>query len=648
MRPGGFGAESRNPIKRIRRNGASAGRPRYRNISLMTSRPSSLHIVPLGALVAGLTAGVVETWLHVATLPETAPHLLPMAATAALTDHGIALLLGVAAWLAVLPFTRSRPDSRSALILAAQSVGLLTLGIAYWYNDVKLSAPLFAPRSLKADAVIIVAGAAIWAIAAALLARLGAAKLRPRASLTAYCGGVLLLAAAAWGTPRCTGEWGAGVGPGPNLVLISLDTQRADHLPVYGYPRDTAPHITRLARAGICFTNAFSPAPSSAPGHAAMLTGLHPLTCGVTMNGQRLPEDAVTLAEHLAERGYRTAGLVQNPWLTTALGFSQGFQTFYNDRRLERAARTWPRLGLFNTMLVRIRDRLDPSFDSVTPLAADWMAEGGPFFLFYHLIDPHQPYDPSRGGRGRFRDPDYAGPVRDTQRAADRFASDPSSLRPADLDHLEDRYDESIYSADAKIGRLLEAIEGLGIAQQTLVVLTADHGENLKRHARHFDHEDLHAATLHIPWILYWPGRIEPRRVDAPVELPDLVPTVCALLETAPPESARGRRVDLEAASEAPLVSIDRTGKEERRALRLPSWNLIRRTESESVELFDLRADPHELVDVAGRNPELVQRFATLLDSLAGVLELGALESELGIDALDEAAKRRLQALGYL
>ncbi len=609
----------------------------------------SLHLVFLGALIAGLIAGSVETWIHCRAWPETASHFPAMVAIASLVDHSLALVFGLLAWALLYPVARMlNSPNRGAWVMAAQSVGLLSLGVLYWYNDVKLAAPLLARSSLKADAIVLSLSLVLWLLVAFAVRWTGVARLSRRMALIPYALGIVLLSGMAWVSSGFSSARENDGREMPNLVLISLDTLRADHLSTYGYQRDTDPRIVHMAENGVVFDQAFTPAPSSAPGHAAMLTGMHPLSTGVAMNGQCLPEEAITLAEHLRERGYRTAGFAQNPWLTSTLGLAQGFQTFFNDRRLERADEIWPRACFLNTMLLRVWDRLNDSSDPTTPLATDWMAQGQPFFLFYHLIDVHQPYNPSRAGKGRFRDPHYKGKVRDTQAAANMYNADPTTLDAEDLAYLEDRYDESVSSADAKVGRLLANIKAQGLERETLVVLVADHGEHLSKHMPSFGHEDLHAATLHIPWIFYWPGKLSPHHVAAPVQLPDLVPTICGMLGIVPPVTSRGHRFEESQASAAPLVSIDVTENHERRALRTEQWNLIRGDVPPFVELFDLTKDPEELVNVADQHPTVVEQLSAMLDSLATNLSSGALTSELKIDQLDEGARRRLQALGYL
>ena len=328
----------------------------------------ALYAVPIGALLAGLVTGIIETWLHISHVPATSDHWANLVIVASLVNHVLALFLGIVVWVSFSRMRKVRMKTRIAMVVAAQSVGLVAAGILYWYNDVKLAAPLLAPPSLKADAIITLAALIVWALATLLLRRLGIARLAHPTALAPYTVGVVLLSISTQvvTTPPMT-SLRSRSGAEPNVILVSVDTQRADRLSTYGHHRITSPRIDEVAADGLTFARAYSPAPSSAPGHAAMLTGLHPISSGVHVNGQRLPDGVVTLAEHMSEAGYRTGAFVQNPWLTTALGFSQGFQTYFNDRRLEQASDLWLRLLLHNTLVFRIRDRIDRSFDTVTP-----------------------------------------------------------------------------------------------------------------------------------------------------------------------------------------------------------------------------------------------------------------------------------------
>jgi arylsulfatase A-like enzyme len=398
-------------------------------------------------------------------------------------------------------------------------------------------------------------------------------------------------------------------GPAPNLLLITLDTTRADHCSVHGYERDTTPELRSLAEQGTRFDRAYAPSPSTAPTHASIFTSLHPLEHGLVKNGLRLDDRFDTLAERLARRGYETRAFVSSFVLNRKFGFAQGFDAYDDKFETSDASLRVDRWEGFTVL-----GGFDRAADETTTRANRWLIHRErerPFFLFVHYFDPHNPYDPPEPFASRFRGEGPKGSV----------------------DEIVSRYDGEIAFADAQIGRLLETIDHLGIAENTLIVVTGDHGEGLSQHGQMYHGVEVYEEAVRIPLVFRWPGRILPMRViEAPMQLNDLTPTLLDLLEI-PRTDLEGRTLapalvgDADLDAEHPLyfqtdraISSQRfryldstVGSDwtigERFGIRRGRWKYIEDWGRESQELFDLAEDPGELRNLAtelpGRTAEL-------------------------------------------
>lgn len=322
----------------------------------------------------------------------------------------------------------------------------------------------------------------------------------------------------------CTLATGCGKPDRPNIVLIVVDTLRADHLTSYGYGRDTAPEIERLlAERGVVVEQAIVQAPWTLPSMASMLTGFSPeRMLDAKQEPWGIPTEVETLAERLQSAGYRTAAFIANPTLHAGNGYGQGFDTFI----------TAP------YELASMSKHAEEINAQVLPWLAPAPAE--PFFLYVHYLDPHDPYENSDivGGKSPFF-PEYAGKLR---------GGDVHGLYTGDLalaDAEQDRqqlaalYDAEIRYVDRHIGQLLAAIPPKVLAS-SLVVLTADHGEELLDHGGFKHGETLYQEQLHVPLIVRWDGKIPSGgRLTGRVPLLDLWPTVIAAAQASRPADGR-------------------------------------------------------------------------------------------------------------
>lgn len=397
----------------------------------------------------------------------------------------------------------------------------------------------------------------------------------------------------------------------PNLLLVSLDTTRADRIGCYGYPQARTPRLDALAANGLRFSQATTVAPLTLPAHASLMTGSFPAAHGVRDNGGfYLGEDRVTLAEWLRERGYRTGGFIGAFVLDRRWGIAQGFDRYFDDFDLSKFEGGG---GM---------DSVQRRGDEVVARALEWLDAVGvsPFFAWVHLYDPHTP---------------YAAP----EPFAGRFPRTPSGA-----------YDAEIAWTDSLVGRLVDRLAAERRLDRTVVVVVGDHGEALGGHREQTHGFFVYDETIHVPLILAGPG-VGRGVVRDPVRIVDVLPTVLELLGVPPlPQAqgtsllplARGERRDLPALAESWYPRYH-YGWSELVAFREGRYKLIR---APRRELYDLEADPRETRNLAEAEP---QRADALAASLEGFLtRFSREEAARGPQAIDSETAERLQALGYV
>jgi len=381
-----------------------------------------------------------------------------------------------------------------------------------------------------------------------------------------------------------------------NLVLITIDTLRADHVGAYGYARSQAAAVDEVASAGATFERAYAAAPITLPSHATLLTGRYPPGHGSRDNGMRVNADAPTIATELKAHGFRTAAFVAAFPLDHQFGLDRGFDV-YGDR-LPRAP---------NGQLTSERPASTVVNDAIA-----WLRQtvANPFFLWVHVFEPHAPY------------------------------GDPADRRP-----VLERYDQEIGTANRELQRLLRAIEPW--SDSTLIVVAGDHGEAFGEHGEFAHSIFVYDTTLRVPLVMRGPGIRARATIAEAVTLADVAPTALGLLGFAMPNVdgvdltplfAGGALASREiyAESFAPLVEF---GWAPLRSVRAGAWKLIA---APKPELFDVGADAGETTNVAMDRREVVER----LESRANRYSAADLPSTAAI-AIDSGATDRLRALGY-
>jgi arylsulfatase len=439
-----------------------------------------------------------------------------------------------------------------------------------------------------------------------------------RARALALAAGAALLA--------CGG--GPALPPPRHLVLVSVDTLRADHLGFLGYPRARTPHLDALAAESLVFERAYSHSSATLPAVASLLTGRLPGGHTALSNFERIPETVPTLAAPLAEAGFATAGFIGNYVLRRGQGFDPHFQVYTTGFLEKEEVRGFP----------------ENSAAVLTDLAVGWIGRREPgqrFFLWVHYQDPHGPYTPPDFDRGAAAEPGPDLPESPTNSGRNAIPKY-QWLGHGHLPEYVARYDGEIAETDRQIGRLIEALRERRLLDESLLVFTADHGEafgEAKLYAAHG--EDLSDVLLRVPLVLRIPGRAPERRRDQ-VRHIDVAPTALELLGVPVPESLDGtsllvpegdRVVAAQMGSAAAGIGL--------RAVRTGEFKLVETRPPGRIVVRDLRNGGRILGDA--EEPEVRARLLETLDRLAPFTPYAGPSKPLS----DEECQN-LKALGYL
>jgi arylsulfatase A-like enzyme len=445
--------------------------------------------------------------------------------------------------------------------------------------------------------------------------------------------------------------------PPRRVFLITVDTLRADHMSLYGYPRATTPSLQKLAASGVTFDRAITQWPKTGSSFAAMFTGLYPHTTGLTHKAAlRVPATYLTLPKFFKEQGYQTVGVVSNAVLAASLGWSSGFDEFKetwgggefpDDPKLFRPLAAAPRVNAL-----------------VGPLLQKH-AKDERLFMWIHYSDPHAPYILPAGEKDPFLgDAVYNGPG--DRPIPQRLVNRGYTLEGhTDLKFYVAQYDANVLVADRSIQKLLDEMRALGLLEDSLIVFAADHGEELGEHNSWFEHGPLpYNTTGHVPLFFVMNGLAAGRRIDRPVELIDIFPTLRDAV--APDRQVEG----LEGHSLWPFL---RPGKTDSKAadvfreafleagnhpnlyhsVQEGTWKLVFNSGGKNpraagsptggLELYDLTKDPLEMSNLAATRTEEVRRLRR--DLVAWMRKAKSTGDE---DEVNGETERALKALGYV
>jgi arylsulfatase A-like enzyme len=425
------------------------------------------------------------------------------------------------------------------------------------------------------------------------------------------------------------------------IILISLDTLRADHLGVYGYYRNTSPSIDAFAKEGIVFEKAVVQAATTLPSHMSIMTSLYPHSHGVKKN-RSLPEERVTLAELLQQGGYKTGAFADGGWMRAVFGFSQGFETYDGEKKIGIAK-----------ILPKVKKWLDKN-------------RSHPFFLFIHCYDIHSPYDPPAPYDTMFQNTVYTGSFVPSTENLNLAAWNQVKLSDQDLRYTIDLYDGGIRYTDEMIGKLFAYLRNAGLYDNSLIIVTSDHGEEFMEHGSFLHWRLYYRPNLHVPLIMHLPlSSRKEVRIDELVQSIDLLPTILDFAELPAHPDAQGRSL-------MPLIKRSRsfyyrfreqvigffkndlpvafaevhnyTMRGKNVSVISNGYQIIYNRASQALQLFNINADPLAQDNIAKNHRDIVENllseFTTFYNTLSTV--------ETPTIALDKQTEDQLEALGYI
>jgi arylsulfatase A-like enzyme/Tfp pilus assembly protein PilF len=400
-----------------------------------------------------------------------------------------------------------------------------------------------------------------------------------------------------------------------NILFFTLDTTRADHLGCYGYDKIETPNIDRLAQNGIMFKNATSQAPLTLPSHSSIFTGTYPLYHGVRDNGGfYLEPDKTTLAEILKENGWATSAFIGAFVLDSRWGLDQGFDYYYDNFDLAK----------YKTISL---DSVQREGGEVIAPFFKWLDKNyqKKFFSWIHLYDAHTPYDPPEPYKTRY------------------------------ANGIWGLYDGEIAYVDFLIGKVLNNLKEKKIAEKTIIVIVADHGESLGQHRESGHGFFVYDATTLVPLIIQLPSpKLQGKVISDQVEAIDIMPTLLQILDLSVPQNIQGKSLvslimgdntekELYAYSES-LYPRYHYGWSELHSLRNSKYKYIK---APKPELYDISADPRETTNIYNNNPSIAKKFEQKLNDLMGKSSAQGIK-EAGPRKLDEETMQKLMALGYI
>ena len=490
--------------------------------------------------------------------------------------------------------------------------------------------------------------------------------------LRPYTLGILLGTLALLSTTGCTRSSGPAPDSGkkvvrpPDILLLTIDTLRADHLSAWGYARPTTPVLDGMAAQGVRFTFAQAQRPKTGPSFTSIFTSGYCADHGIRKIGQPTACSMRFLAEELRDLGYQTHAVVANAALAREFDFDQGFDTYIETWKVQPKS-----AGLDPTGAEAVTDLADAVVDQLDD-------SDKPFFLWVHYVDPHEPYSPPPPYRDLYQGDAHSGPAIEVPLARHNPRQSFNGIGRrkvldghTDLPFYVARYDAEIRYADQEIDRLLLALRRRGFYDRMVTVMTADHGESLGEHNYWFDHGMFgFQVCLHVPLIVRYPGVVAPRVDDRPVELVDIAPTLLDLAGKRLRDGTwmRGRSLvpRLEGRDEGVRdVAYAEAGYSNHgnwiRVVtdgRFTLHHLFDRSDRQHVAhadvdyaLFDLAGDPGETKNVTAGHPEVLAHLRQLVVAWEGEPPLPMNQDSAdcgGQRKMESGTEQQLRALGYL
>lgn len=425
----------------------------------------------------------------------------------------------------------------------------------------------------------------------------------------------------------------------PNILFITIDALRPDHLSCYGYKRNTSPNLDRFSKENLMFTQAISQSTFTPPSVSSILTSTYPSMHGVSSFGNSLKPGLITLPEILKENGYYLSLISGRGRLTEFLPeLEKEFDTYI------------PSNADFKTA------------DKVTQYAIKWLRANRKkrFFLWLFYLDPHASYRPPSPYNKMYVNDEFAKvnnksiPIADeSMRQSYAYKVIPRITAEkgiTDVNYYISQYDGEISFTDSQIGRLLTELEGLGLYDNTVIIITSDHGESLGEHDFYFWHtHSVYEEIIRVPLIMRYKAIGENKIINRQVQSIDIMPTILDAAKIKTPKQARGTSL-------LPLIKKGKynvryafseveTGEARLKSIRTEDWKLIYNTKKNEYELYNLRDDPQELKNLVGTEKT---QFRFLKDELHSWVQKTHSASITEEQVLDEATKEKLRSLGYL
>ena len=447
----------------------------------------------------------------------------------------------------------------------------------------------------------------------------------------------------------------------PDVVLVTIDTIRADRLHCYGHERIKTPTLDRLASEGVLFENAICQIPITNPSHLSILSSQYPHQMGVVDNWYRRPAGIPTVADEFKKRGYETAAFVSAFVLDSRFGFAEGFDIYDDDHSRVKGYGSLALVRIVETVMrgagpPRAARDLLPERDArrTNDEVLSWLRNRAesPFFLWIHYFDPHGTYSPPPPYSGMY----YKGFKDDPNNRSMEGIDLPLYWTPdlvdfTDINYPIAQYDAEITYTDAELGKLVDAIGR--ISGDYILVVTGDHGESLTEHGIYFHHgSSLYEEQIVVPLIIQRKGHVEPSRVSYLVENIDITPTILQIAGIEVPDWCRGESLVPLMKGEAPpgergaLSATGQTGERKKEeaidiAYRTERYKLIVKP-GEGVELYDLKNDPRELRDISGEREDLVRAYR---EKIRSILEEQVSRAST---VMDYETEEKLRSLGYI
>ena len=479
---------------------------------------------------------------------------------------------------------------------------------------------------------------------------------------------------------RPFGDYDGSLKGRPNIILIVLDTVRRDRLSCYGYSKTTTPNIDRLAQQGVLFKNAYSSSCWTPPAHSSLFTGNYPSKTGVLGGIRALPESNLTLAEILKREQYITLAVAANSMISASFGYGQGFYAYDELYRVEggyknvvfflresflygplqNEPRTQPFVKILSAAIIRRKTAaifVGSEFSAVHAnervfFWLDRIPRDRPFFFFINYLDAHSPYDPPDSlveQTGKSYDGWIKGvegfELMDALRTVEEELKQGSQIARSDATYLSDLYDGEIRFLDQKVGELVNGLRERSLMDNTLLIITSDHGEQFGEHKLMEHRNSLYEELVRIPLLFYYPGQFSPSAVPVAISLCDVPVTILDLLQIQAPEDVQGRSL-------LPLLNGGRYGGKvlaewmDLKTILKGGWKYIFSPSQGREELYSISGDPGERVNRLREEEDIREdmknSLVTWMDSFEPQ-EVPDREVEM-----NESMRERLRALGYI